>query len=170
MFTSFLMFCSCITLQDIISPPLEPQDAETVSDGYKEPCRSVRTQNRDGPRLFTNVAWFHLDLGAHVRCGFSDGPNKFEINQATSFRLCLSLWWWIVMIFQDLSREYYIGTGTQSAHIQMGFQRENFSFALNGSSWTISRPNLTLGYATFYTCGARANEPCQTIASSLWPR
>lgn len=49
----------------------------------------------------------------------------------------------------------------------MGFQRDGLSFALNGSGWTISRPNLTLEYAALYMCGAGVNEPCQTLASSL---
>lgn len=80
---------------------------------------------------------------------FFAGPNKLEITHTTSFRLCLSLWW-IVMILQELSREYDTGTGVKSAHIQMGFQRENLCFALNWSSWTISRPNLTLEYVMVY--------------------
>lgn len=72
-----------------------------------------------------------------------------------------------LIILQELSREYDIGTGVQSAHIQMGFKRENFSFALNESSWTVSRLSLTLEYAMLYTCDADANEPCQTLASFL---
>lgn len=70
------------------------------------------------------------------------------------------------MILQELSREC-TGTGIKSAHIQMGLQRENLNFALNRSCWTLSKPNLTLEYAVLYTWGAGANEPCQTLASSL---
>lgn len=167
MFTSFPIFCSFTNTPRYHQLPTGASGCwDSLGDGYKKPCMSVRTQNRDGPRLFTSLAWIQLDIGTHVRCGFLDVPNKLEMTQTTSLRLCLSLWW-IVIILQELNREHDIGTGVQSAHIQMGFQRESLSFALNGSSWTISRPNLTLEYAMLYTCGAGANELCQTPASSL---
>lgn len=65
-------------------------------------------------KAFYHLAWIQLVLvGSHIRCGFLDGPNKFEITQTTSFGLCLSLWW-IVMILQELSTEYNVGTGVHS--------------------------------------------------------
>lgn len=55
---------------------------------------------------------------------------------------------------------------TQSAHIQTVFLREVLSFVLNGSYWTVSRPNLTLEFGMLYSCGVCANEPCQTLGIS----
>lgn len=113
--------------------------------------------------LFTDLAWIQLDLfWTHVRWVFLDGHNKWAWNDPYYFPHTVPK----VMILLELSREYDTGTDVQSAHVQPDFLREGLSFVLNGSCWTIFRPSLTLESAMLYSCGARASEPCQTLAIS----
>lgn len=115
MFTSFPVFCS------FTNPPRYHQaphwslrSAETVWVMDTRSHAGLWEHRTEMVQGFLPTAWIQLDLvGTHVRCGFLDGLSKFEITQTTSFTLCLSLWW-IVMILQELSKEYDTGTGVHS--------------------------------------------------------